>query len=111
MSEYDEGAVQGSPGADEGAWRPEEDEELDPDALAQVDVAQDEDEDEDVLVLQEVDAGLVLPVWEPTGEPRVDAALDVLATLDTDDVHQHPAVFEQIHQQLRATLTDLDMPT
>ena len=26
-----------------------------------------------------------LPVWEPTGEPRVDAALDLLAGLDPDD--------------------------
>ena len=66
-----------------------------------------EDED-DVLVLEEVDTELVLPVWEPTGEPRVDAALDGLTTLDPEDVHQHAAVFDDIHQQLRSTLTDLD---
>lgn len=66
---------------------------------------------EDVLLLEEVDQELVLAVWEPTGEPRVDAALDLLATLDPDDVHQHAAVFDDIHQQLRATLTDLDTTT
>jgi hypothetical protein len=38
----------------------------------------------------------------------VDAALDLLSQLDPDDVHQHAAVFDDIHQRLRATLTDLD---
>ena len=71
----------------------------------------DGDEVEDVLLLEEVDQELVLAVWEPTGEPRVGAALDLLTTLDPDDVHQHAAVFDDIHQQLRATLTDLDTAT
>ena len=67
--------------------------------------------DEDVLLLAEHDSELVLPVWEPTGEPRVDAALDLITLLDPDDVHAHAAVFTEIHQQLRATLTDLDTAT
>lgn len=76
-------------------------------------------DEENVLLLEEAPAGgdalsggaqeLELPVWEPTGEPSVDAALDRLAELDADDVHQHAAVFEAIHQELRATLTDLDV--
>ena len=66
---------------------------------------------EDVLLLEEVEDELVLPVWEPTGEPGVDAALDLLGQLDPDDVHQHAAVFDDIHQRLRATLTDLDAPS
>jgi len=66
------------------------------------------DDGDDVLLLEEVDTTLALPVWEPTGEPRVDEALDSLTTLDPDDVHEHAAVFDEIHQQLRATLTDLD---
>ena len=73
--------------------------------------AQDAHDVEGVLLLEEVDQELVLAVWEPTGEPRVDAALDLLATLDPDDVHQHAAVFDDIHQQLRSTLTDLDSAT
>lgn len=68
-------------------------------------------EADDVLLLEEAEGDLVLPVWEPTGEPGVDAALDLLAQLDPDDVHQHAAVFDGIHQRLRATLTDLDTPS
>ena len=68
--------------------------------------------DDEVLLLDEVeDQDLVLAVWEPTGEHRVDAALDLLAQLDPDDVHQHAAVFDEVHQKLRATLTDLDTPS
>jgi len=66
------------------------------------------DEAEDVLLLEEVVESLELPVWEPTGEPGVDEALDELTRLDPDDVHQHAAVFDGIHQRLRGTLSDLD---
>jgi hypothetical protein len=65
-------------------------------------------DDEDVLVLEEVDYELLLPMWEPTGEPRVDEALELLSTLDVDDVHSHTEVYGQIHVQLRAALTDVD---
>ena len=68
-------------------------------------------EDHEVLLLEEVEGELVLAVWEPTGEPGVDAALDLLGQLDPDDVHGHAAIFDDIHQRLRATLTDLDVPS
>jgi hypothetical protein len=73
-------------------------------------VASDVLDDDEVLLLEEVEveAELVLPVWEPTGDPQVDAALDLLTTLDPDDVHQHAQVFDEIHQGLRGRLTDLD---
>jgi hypothetical protein len=64
--------------------------------------------DDDVLLLEEVDNELLLPMWEPTGEPRVDEALELLSTLDVDDVHSHAEVYGQIHVQLRAALTDVD---
>jgi hypothetical protein len=64
--------------------------------------------DDDVLLLEEGE--LVLAVWEPTGEHRVDAALDLLDQLDPDDIHQHAAVFDEVHQRLRAALTDIDAP-
>lgn len=63
---------------------------------------------DDVLVLEEVDEALVLPVWEPTGEPRVDEALDELTRLDPDDVHQHAEVFAHVHERLRDVLSNLD---
>lgn len=62
--------------------------------------------DDDVLVLEE--AELRLTVWEPTGEHRVDAALELLEQLDPEDVHQHARVFDDVHQRLHGTLTDLD---
>ena len=64
-------------------------------------------EDEDVLVLEEVDSTPELPMWEATGEPRVDSALDLLGSLG-DDVNAHAAVFDEIHKQLHATLSDVD---
>ncbi|MDQ5973942.1 MAG: hypothetical protein QG661_1151 [Actinomycetota bacterium] len=67
--------------------------------------------DDELVLLEEVEDELVLPVWEPTGEPRVDAALDALSGLDPDDVHSHAAVFDDVHQQLRSALTDLDTAT
>jgi hypothetical protein len=83
--------------------------ETDPDVVAGDD-GDSVNEVDDVLLLDEVDNELVLSVWEPTGEPRVDAALELLNTLDVDDVHQHAAVFDEIQQQLRAALTDVDAP-
>ena len=63
--------------------------------------------EEDVLLLEQAE----LPVWEATGEPRVDTALELLGSLDPDDVHGHAEVFDEIHRRLRATLTDLDAGT
>lgn len=66
------------------------------------------DEVEDVLVLEEADGALVLPVWDSTGEPRVDDALELLHSLDPDDVSGHAEVYTQVHDRLRNTLSDLD---
>lgn len=52
---------------------------------------------------------LILPVWEPTGEPRVDAALDLLVQLDEGRLDEHAAVFEEVHRRLRQCLADLDV--
>jgi hypothetical protein len=65
---------------------------------------------DDILLLDEVDASLELPLWEPTGEPRVDEALELLSTLDTEDVSGHAEVYGRIHHLLRAALTDADAP-
>jgi len=47
-------------------------------------------------------------MWEPTGEPRVDAALDSLSALDNAEVADHAAVFTEVHGGLRQVLADLD---
>lgn len=75
-------------------------------------VAEVEDsEEEDLLVLESVDEPWELPVWEPTGQARVDEALEGLTRIDLDDVHTHADAYADIHRQLRDTLTDLDAST
>jgi|HubBroStandDraft_6_1064221.scaffolds.fasta_scaffold3037842_2 hypothetical protein len=53
----------------------------------------------------EVDPGPATP--EPSGEPRVDAALRRLGDLDSLPVSDHPPVFERIHGQLVEVLGEL----
>ncbi|MFM9135309.1 MAG: hypothetical protein ACKOT0_07735 [bacterium] len=48
-----------------------------------------------------------LPPVEPTGDPRVDAALDRLAELDGAPVPEHVEVFSDIHVRLTGALADL----
>jgi hypothetical protein len=61
--------------------------------------------DEPVEVVTEVDATEPDPT-EPgaTGNPRVDAVVESLSTLDQLPVAEHVAVFEQAHESLRRTL-------
>lgn len=62
----------------------------------------------DLVLIQQQAVEPTLPVWQPTGEPRVDAAMDLLVTLDPDDVSGHAEVLDEVHQRLRAALMDLD---
>lgn len=62
---------------------------------------------EDLMVLEEAPAELVLEVWEPTGDPVVDSALEDLRALDTAELGDHVEIFTSIHDQLRVRLTDL----
>jgi hypothetical protein len=48
------------------------------------------------------------PAHPATGESRVDAALAGLSQLAALPVAEHPAVFEQVHRQLREVLGELD---
>jgi len=41
---------------------------------------------------------------EPTGEPEIDAALDVLADVPATALDGHVAVFEDVHALLRESL-------
>lgn len=63
--------------------------------------------EEDILVLEEIDNSLTLPVWEPTGDAEVDAALEELATVDQSDSSEHIAIFESVHRRLHDRLSDL----
>lgn len=65
-------------------------------------------EGEDLVLIQQQAVEPTLPVWQPTGEPRVDAAMELLVTLDPDDVSGHADVLDEVHQRLRAALMDLD---
>ncbi|MUH45203.1 MAG: hypothetical protein F2793_01690 [Actinobacteria bacterium] len=59
-------------------------------------------------MLQGTDGDLILPVWEPTGDAAVDAALDSLTGLDELDASDHIPVFEAVHQQLHQRLSDIN---
>jgi hypothetical protein len=60
------------------------------------------------LVPLGVEGELILPVWEPTGDPTVDAALERLRELDDLDASEHIAIFESVHRQLHQRLSDLN---
>lgn len=57
--------------------------------------------EESVVVVEEN----TLPVWEPTGEPRVDAALELLVMAEEVPSHEQAEVFADIHDRLRQALT------
>lgn len=45
---------------------------------------------------------------EPTGHPPVDQALSRLSELPDLPLHEHAAVFEQVHNDLREALGSVD---
>lgn len=61
---------------------------------------------ESVLLLEDAPA-LELPVWEPTGDPEVDAALEQLRLLDDAELADHVAVFTDVHAALHQRLSDI----
>ncbi|MCF8530158.1 MAG: hypothetical protein K9G12_06305 [Candidatus Nanopelagicales bacterium] len=63
----------------------------------------------EVLVLDEVtDPELVLPVWEATGNPEVDGALELIQGIDPDDIHSHAEILGTVHGQLHDLMSQLD---
>ena len=92
-------------------WSSQVDRASEADAVdAQVDAVVDAevelDDVDDILVLDEVTAP-TLPVWEPTGDPAVDAALEELSRLDEFERSEQIAVFESVHRRLHERLSDL----
>ena len=54
-----------------------------------------------------IDVPTWLPPVEPTGDPRVDAALERLAELEGAPVAEHVEVYGDIHARLTGALADL----
>ena len=64
--------------------------------------------DGDRIVVLEGDAKeLELPVWEPTGDPEVDAALNELDRINELETAEHAPVFDVIHRRLHGRLSGL----
>jgi hypothetical protein len=64
--------------------------------------------DEEILVLDEApDPQATLPVWEPTGNAQVDAALEGLHAIAQTDLADHSDIYERVQGSLRATLDGL----
>ena len=63
---------------------------------------------EETMILEEAVIAVeetTLPVWEPTGEPRVDAALELLVMAEEVPAHEQAEVFADMHDRLRQALT------
>lgn len=82
------------------------------DAIVDVDVDVEfeagDDGGEEFALVQEVEPELALPVWEPTGDAAVDAALDELALLDGLPIAEHIDVFTSVHAALHERLGGLE---
>jgi hypothetical protein len=50
------------------------------------------------------------PAPAATGDPRVDAAIEPLASLEETELTERPAVLESVHDQLRDILGELGEP-
>ena len=54
-----------------------------------------------------MDAERARPAVAPTGDARVDQAVEGLADLDQIDLDERPAVLEEVHDRLREILGEL----
>ena len=54
-----------------------------------------------------MDAERARPALAPTGDTRVDQAIEGLADLDQIDLDERPAVLEEVHDRLREILGEL----
>jgi hypothetical protein len=50
------------------------------------------------------------PAPAPTGDPRVDAAVEELAAIEEMDLADRPPVLENVHDRLREILGELGDP-
>jgi hypothetical protein len=57
-----------------------------------------------------MDSQRARPALAPTGDPRVDAAIGELASVEDMDLADRPQVFEDVHDRLREILGELGDP-
>ena len=57
-----------------------------------------------------MDAEPTRPALAPTGDARVDQAIEGLADLEQIDLDERPAVLEEVHDRLREILGELGDP-
>ena len=57
-----------------------------------------------------MDAERVRPALAPTGDPRVDVAINGLASIEDVDLADRPAILEGVHDRLREILGELGDP-
>jgi hypothetical protein len=57
--------------------------------------------------METVDPERPRPAADPTGDPRVDAAVERLASIGELDLAQRPAVLQDVHDRLREILGEL----
>lgn len=62
---------------------------------------------DELMVLEEINNELALPIWEPTGDSSIDSALDELTRLEELPPGERIAIYESVHQQLHQRLADL----
>lgn len=55
---------------------------------------------------EEAQLPLVAQPWTPTGDVRVDSAVELIGDLANIPVADHLAVFEDVHRRLQDTLAD-----
>jgi len=57
-----------------------------------------------------MDAEQARPALAPTGDPRVDAAISGLASIEDNDLAERPAILADVHDRLREILGELGDP-
>jgi hypothetical protein len=57
-----------------------------------------------------MDSQRARPAFAPTGDPRVDAAIEELASIEDMDLADRPEVFGSVHDRLREILGELGDP-
>jgi|GEM_PF-1502017 len=66
-----------------------------------------DDAEQEILLLAEQSLAHQLPIWEPTSDAEVDAALDCMTSLSNAPLSDHAAVFDEVYRRLHGRLSGL----